>query len=252
MKSTSRQLAIIEYLHRHGRSQIDELADYFNVSGATIRKDVIRLAQDRNIVRYRGAVELYDRISGRSLDSKSHIHSNEKHSIAKTAAAMICEGDSVILDAGSTVLQMTQFLNRFNNLTIMTNSLLTLNELAEFENDHTILMPGGTYRANLSSFQGELTKSTFEKCSFDKLFIGADGVDLQTGVTTFCEAYSVTAAMCQAAKQIILLIDSSKFGRKSPNIVCRLDRIDTIITDAGISSSMQEALVQQGTNVVIA
>ena len=83
------------------------------------------------------------------------------------------------------------------------------------------------------------------------MFIGADGFDIEQGTTTFNEAYQVSQAMCQAAKQIIVVTDSSKFGRKTPNVVVPIDKIDIVITDSGISESDLAALQQRGIQVML-
>ncbi|VDZ98406.1 glucitol operon repressor [Salmonella enterica subsp. enterica] len=115
----------------------------------------------------------------------------------------------------------------------MTNSLHIVNALSELDNEQTILMPGGTFRKKSASFHGQLAENAFEQFSFDKLFMGTDGIDLNVGVTTFNEVYTVSNAMCNAAREVILMADSSKFGRKSPNVVCSLETVDKLITDAG-------------------
>jgi Transcriptional regulators of sugar metabolism len=79
----------------------------------------------------------------------------------------------------------------------------------------------------------------------------ADGFDIEQGTTTFIEAYQVSQAMCQAAKQIIVVTDSSKFGRKTPNVVVPIDKIDIVITDHGISEADQAALEQRGIQVLL-
>lgn len=89
----------------------------------------------------------------------------------------------------------------------------------------------GTYRSKSGSFHGILAETTVEKFNFDKLFIGTDGFDLTVGLTTFNEVHGVSKAMCNAAREIIVLTDSSKFERRSPNIVCPLEKITTVITD---------------------
>ncbi len=165
--------------------------------------------------------------------------------------ALIADGDSLIFDAGSTVLQMVPHLAQFNNITVMTNSLTIVNALVELDNDQTILMPGGTYRKKSASFHGSLAESAFQQFSFDKLFIGADGVDLNAGVTTFNEVHNVSKAMCEAAGRIILLVDSSKFGRKSPNVVCELSAVDTLITDRDINPDYLAALQAKGINILL-
>ena len=144
-----------------------------------------------------------------------------------------------------------RFPQRRNNITVMTNSLHIVNALSEFDNEQTILMPGGTFRKKSASFHGQLAENAFEQFSFDKLFMGTDGIDLNAGVTTFNEVYTVSKAMCNAAREVILMADSSKFGRKSPNIVCGLERVDKLITDADIDPEFQRALEAKGIEVII-
>ena len=113
-------------------------------------------------------------------------------------------------------------------------------------------MPGGTYRGTSASFHGSLAEAAFSHFNFDKLFIGADGVDLNAGVTTFNEVFGVSQAMCRAAQKIILLVDSSKFGRRSPNVVCSLDTVDVLVTDSGIDDDVASQLRERGIDVIIA
>ena len=81
--------------------------------------------------------------------------------------------------------------------------------------------------------------------------MGTDGIDLNAGVTTFNEVYTVSKAMCNAAREVILMADSSKFGRKSPNVVCSLESVDKLITDAGIDPAFRQALEEKGIDVII-
>lgn len=82
--------------------------------------------------------------------------------------------------------------------------------------------------------------------------MGTDGIDLNAGVTTFNEVFTVSKAMCNAAREVILMADSSKFGRKSPNIVCSLESVDKLITDAGIPADFRAALEEKGIEVIVA
>ena len=219
MKPRQRQAAILEYLQSQGKCSVEELAQHFDTTGTTIRKDLVILENAGTVIR--------------------------------TYVRYIHDGDSLILDAGSTVLQMVPLLSRFNNITVMTNSLHIVNALSELDNEQTILMPGGTFRKKSASFHGQLAENAFEQFSFDKLFMGTDGIDLVAGVTTFNEVYTVSKAMCNAAREVILMADSSKFGRKSPNIVCGLERVDKLITDADIDPEFQRALEAKGIEVII-
>lgn len=251
MKPKQRQAEILEYLRQHGKASVNELIGQFKATGATIRKDLTRLEKEDAVIRTYGGVMLNKESEDQPIDRKTFINTGRKKGIAKSAAAMIQEGDLLIFDAGSTTLQMIPYLARYNNITVMTNSLTIVNELVELDNDQVILMPGGTYRKTSASFHGKLAESAFEHYNFDKLFIGADGVDLQAGVTTFNEVYSVSQAMCKAAAQIILLVDSSKFGRRSPNAFCKLEAVDTLITDTDADPTMVTELRKMGIKVIL-
>ncbi len=97
----------------------------------------------------------------------------------------------------------------------MTNSPHIVNALSELDNEQTILMPQEHFVKNRPHSHGQLAENAFEHFTFDKLFMGTDGIDLNAGVTTFNEVYTVSKAMCNAAREVILMADSSKFGRKS-------------------------------------
>ena len=251
MKPRQRQAAILEHLQQQGKCSVEDLAMYFATTGTTIRKDLVLLENAGAVIRTYGGVVLNKDEADPPIDHKALINTVQKQQIAMVAVSFIHDGDSIILDAGSTVLQMVPLLERFNNITVMTNSLHIVNALSELDNEQTILMPGGTFRKKSASFHGQLAENAFEHFSFDKLFMGTDGIDLNAGVTTFNEVYTVSKAMCNAAREVILMADSSKFGRKSPNIVCGLERVNTLITDRGISDDFRHALEDKGIHVII-
>ncbi|OCG03942.1 glucitol operon DNA-binding transcriptional repressor SrlR [Gilliamella sp. wkB112] len=252
MKVKHRQSAILEYLQNNGQVSIDELVEYFKTTGTTIRKDLTQLQESGLVLRTYGGAMLNREIGDRAIDHKTYINIQQKKAIAHEAAKLIHEGDSIIFDAGSTVAQMIPMLAAFNNLTIMTNSLHMVNELVANDNDQTIILTGGTFRRKSASFHSNNASAiaAFEAYTFDKLFMGADGVDLVGGITTFNESYHGSVAMSKAAAKLILLVDSSKFGRRSPNVVCDLHAVDTIITDSNLDDRYYKALTQKGIKVV--
>ena len=256
MKPKERQQAILDYLQIHGRTPVEQLAEYFQTTGTTIRKDLTALENDNKVLRTYGSVVLSQMNDEDEIDlpitNKTTINAVAKMKIGKAAADLIQNGDSIIMDQGSTVLQMVPNLIHFENLTIMTNSLHIINALTSLNTDFELLMCGGTYRTKSGSFHGILAESAVEKFSFDKLFIGTDGFDLNVGLTTFNEVHGVSKAMCNAAREIIVLTDSSKFHRRSPNIVCPLDKITTVITDNNIDHNIHQALIEKGIRVIIA
>ncbi|STY62143.1 DNA-binding transcriptional repressor [Mannheimia haemolytica] len=264
MKPFERRQQILAYLAQHGRTEVDVLADYFKLTGATIRKDLTSLEEDKKVLRTYGSVVLIDeeilereeKINKEDKDDKpiaqkTGINLQQKQAIGQKAAELISEGNSVIFDAGSTVLQMIPHLKPFDNLSLMTNSLTIFNAILALNKSYNLLISGGTFREKSASFHGYFAESAFIGSTFDLLFIGTDGFDLEVGLTTFNEVYKVSSLMCDAAKKIVVLADSSKFGRKSPNIVCGLEKIHTIITDEGLSLEMREQIRAKGIELLI-
>lgn len=246
MKPKERQQAILDYLQIHGKTPVDQLAVHFSTTGTTIRKDLTVLEEENKVLRTYGSVVLIGNDEAElPIANKANINLDIKRKIAYAAVELLKDGDSMIMDSGSTVLQMIPFLSKLENLTVMTNSLHIINALTNLDRDYELLMCGGTYRSKSASFHGILAESTFDKFSFDKLFIGTDGFDLNVGLTTFNEVHGVSKAMCNAAKEIIVLTDSSKFSRRSPNVVCPLEKISVIITDKGIPQDVYNTLTKE-------
>lgn len=246
MKPKERQQAILDYLQIHGKTPVDQLAAHFSTTGTTIRKDLTVLEEENKVLRTYGSVVLIGNDEAElPIANKANINLDIKRKIAYAAVELLKDGDSMIMDSGSTVLQMIPFLSKLENLTVMTNSLHIINALTNLDRDYELLMCGGTYRSKSASFHGILAESTFDKFSFDKLFIGTDGFDLNVGLTTFNEVHGVSKAMCNAAKEIIVLTDSSKFSRRSPNVVCPLEKISVIITDKGIPQDVYNTLTKE-------
>ncbi|ACA30798.1 glucitol operon DNA-binding transcriptional repressor SrlR [Histophilus somni] len=264
MKPFERRQLILAFLAKYGRTEVDVLATHFKLTGATIRKDLTALEEDRKVLRTYGSVVLIDEEllereekinkedkEDKPIAQKTAINIQQKQRIGQKAATLISEGNSVIFDAGSTVLQMIPYLKQFDNLSLMTNSLTIFNAILVLNKPYNLLISGGTFREKSASFHGYFAESAFIGSTFDILFIGTDGFDLDVGLTTFNEVYKVSSLMCDAAKKIVVLADSSKFGRKSPNIVCGLNKIHTIITDEGLSLEMREKIREKGIELLV-
>jgi DeoR family glucitol operon repressor len=258
MSIDERQSQLVTYLQNHGKTAVNDLAAIFQTSGATIRSDLRALEQKGVIARRYGSAEAT--VANRSsntvsediaMDEKKTLNLDKKIRIAKKASQFVHDGDSIILDCGSTTLQMVPEFDDRMSLTLMTNSMDILLAMNELNAEHTVIMPGGTFRKRSASFHGSLAERAFSHFTFDKLFIGADGFDLEQGCTTYNEAYQVSQAMCQSANQIIVLIDSSKFGRKSPNVVVPLDLVDVVITDSDLSEEYRNSLENKGITVYL-
>lgn len=133
----------------------------------------------------------------------------------------------------------------------MINSLYIVNVLLEFDNEQIILMLGGIFCKKLVFFYGQLVENVFEQFSFDKLFMGIDGIDLNVGVIIFNEVYIVSKVMCNVVCEVILMVDLFKFGCKSFNIVCGFECVDKLIIDVDIDLEFQWVLEVKGIEVII-
>ena len=253
MSIETRRDMLVRYLRENGRTSVKELADYFNITGATVRSDLRFLEQAQLVMRRYGGAEAFNgaALEDRTMDEKTTLNLNIKQRIGAKAASLVQNGESIVLDSGSTTLQMVPWLAEHVGLKLMTNSLHIMNEAAALESSLTLLMPGGTYRKRSASFHGKSAEQAFRDFTFDKLFIGADGFAVEQGITTCNEAYQVSQAMCQSAKKIIVVTDSCKFGQRTPNVVVPIDKIDIIITDPGISDADRQALERQGIEILL-
>ena len=173
---------ILALLTEQGEVSVDELAKRFETSEVTIRKDLAALESNGLLLRrYGGAITLPQELV---IDPTQPV-SAYKQAIARAAVALIKEHARIIIDSGSTTAAMIPQLGQQPGLVVMTNSLHVANALTELEHEPVLLMTGGTWDPHSESFQGQVAEQVLRSYDFDQLFIGADGIDLQRGTTTF-------------------------------------------------------------------
>ncbi|MTV40969.1 transcriptional repressor AgaR [Duganella radicis] len=255
-----RREEILRALEMQQRVHVSRLAQRFGVSPVTIRGDLRVLEQAGLVQRqHGGATTTRGAPSGLPLDEKRSQYRERKHSIAARAMQLVRPGDKLILDAGSTTLQLAILLARTAALpdaplplSVFTNSLPIANELGSVQ-DIELLLSGGTLRKASQSLQGPQAEAGLEDYVFDKLFLGVDGCDPAFGLSTHDEAEArLNARMAAQARQVIVLADSSKFGRICLHRICDVNRVDIVVSDAALPSDMREALSQRGVEVLIA
>jgi len=134
----------------------------------------------------------------------------------------------------------------------MTNSLNVANAVRELENEPTLLLSGGTWDAHSESFQGQIAEQVLRSYDFDQLFIGCDGIDLERGTTTFNELLGLSRVMAEAAREVIVLAEADKVGRRIPNLELPWSAVNILITDDRLSTEQQTLIEQQGVRVIIA
>ncbi|MDG1734025.1 MAG: DeoR family transcriptional regulator [Thalassotalea sp.] len=241
---------ILSQLSETGQVSVDQLAIQFETSEVTIRKDLSALEKSGLLLRrYGGAIPLPQEIVNTDVTDKVSV---QKLAIAKEAARHVRDHNRIIVDSGRTTAAMIPELNQKRGLVVMTNSLSIANGLQELENEPTLLMTGGTWDANSEAFQGKVAELVLRSYDFDQLFIGADGIDINRGTTTFNELIGLSQVMAEVAREVIVVVESDKFSRKIPNLELPWQQIDTLITDNKLSVNIQNKIKGMGIKLICA
>lgn len=225
-----RQAQIIAYLQTQRRATVAELAALLDSSESTIRRDLQELEQARQLKRTHGGAVLDDHAGYEpTWQEKGVEHADAKARIGTTAAALVEDGDTVLLDAGTTTWQIAVQL-RDRPITVVTNSLAVANELATGFAGQLVVL-GGELRPTTGAFVGPFTEQMLRQLHVDMLFLGANGMH-EGGVTTPNAVEAATKrAMVAAAKHVAVASDVSKIGQTSFVHVCSWDAVHTLVTD---------------------
>ena len=243
-----RRHAIMQLLQEQGEVSVEQLVQLFDTSEVTIRKDLTALESNGFLLRkYGGAILMSQEIIEEEQDDEL---SQRKLVLAKAAAERIRDHNRIIVDSGSTTVALIKQLNRKQGLVVMTNSLSVATALRSLENEPTLLMTGGTWDTRSESFQGNIAEQVLRSYDFDQLFIGADGIDLERGTTTFNELVRLSQVMAEVSREVIVMVESQKIGRKMPNVELTWQQIDVLITDNKLSQADKEAIMAQGVEVI--
>ena len=243
-----RRHTIMQLLQQQGEVSVEQLVLLFETSEVTIRKDLTALETSGFLLRrYGGAILMPKEIMDENENDEL---SERKLVIAKAAAERIRDHNRIIVDSGSTTAALIRQLNRKQGLVVMTNSLSVATELRALENEPTLLMTGGTWDTRSESFQGKVAEQVLRSYDFDQLFIGADGIDLARGTTTFNELVGLSQVMAEVSREVIVMVESQKIGRKMPNLELTWQQIDVLITDNGLSEQDKQAILAHGVEVI--
>jgi DeoR family transcriptional regulator of aga operon len=250
--SEERRRAILDQINRDGRALVRSLALKFGTSEVTIRQD-LEMLHSRGLVHRTHGGALAVRTAALldpSLQEKARLHRKEKHRIAMAAARLVKEGQSVVLDSGSTTTAVARALRHFRQLSVITNAVNIAAELAGTSVE--VILTGGTLRENSFSLVGPLAEETLRQLSADILFLGVDGFDVHVGLTTpnLLEA-KVNRVMMEIARRTVAVSDSSKFGRRSLSVIAPPSAVHQIITDRQIPKSDLRALREAGIEVTL-
>ncbi|WP_244875243.1 MULTISPECIES: transcriptional repressor AgaR [Vibrio] len=253
LKNTSqRRKDILAKIKAEGSVNVMDLADLYQVSAVTIRNDLTFLEQQGVLIRSHGGAIFSPTIQNESSIQEKHIlNADKKNKIAQKATELIKDKDSIILDSGTTTERIADYLTNEVQLTVMTNGLNVAQKLAQKENIDVIIS-GGMLRKKSLSFYGSQAEDNLRAYHFDKLFLGVDGFHLTNGITTHSENEArLNKIMSEVSNEVIIVSDSSKFGKLSLHKILTISQISTIITDSGIPEEYYQGLVQQGINVIL-
>lgn len=244
-----RRHAILALLNEQGEVVVDALAQHFATSEVTIRKDLAELEKNGLLLRrYGGAVPMPQELIGEPAQPVSR----HKQAIARAAVGLIREHARIIIDSGSTTAAMIPQLGHKPGLVVMTNSLNVANALRDIEHEPVLLMTGGTWDPHSESFQGQVAEQVLRSYDFDQLFIGADGIDLERGTTTFNELLGLSRVMAEVAREVIVMVESDKVGRRIPNLELPWSSVHTLITDDRLDSRVAEQIRARGVQLILA
>ncbi len=248
-----RKERIAEYLRRNTKASVDELRSQFDVSGATIRRYLEELSREGRIQRLRGGAALTDGSKTEPpIVQRGFAESQEKQLIARSAAELVEDGQTVFLGSGSTVLEVARRLRGRSGITVITNSLPVINALADCEQVR-VIATGGLLRNEELSLIGHLLEVCLAELRADNVIIGIQGIHPVHGLTNEYLPETVSdRAILKFARRVIVVADHTKFGRTKPSFVADLSAVDTIVTDSAADAALVAELRQKGIRVLVA
>ncbi|NGM61587.1 DeoR/GlpR transcriptional regulator [Sphingobacterium sp. SGG-5] len=251
MNNVERHQYIIKQIKKNGHVSVLDLCEELEVSSVTIRKD-LQFLEDSGLV-YRthgGATSQNPYQTDRPVFEKEKIHEEEKQLIARAASKLIVPNDSIIIGSGTTTQFLAREMSPLGDLTVVTSALNVTMELVKHPNVEVIQL-GGSVRRSSTSVTGPYANTILGNFFCSKLFLGVDGIDLDFGIsTTSAQEAMLNQKMIDVAQQVIILADSSKFGRKSFGKIVDFSKIDVVISD-DIPSSFREMFESMGIEAII-
>jgi DeoR/GlpR family transcriptional regulator of sugar metabolism len=245
MLRAERQAKILQTIRERGVVENEELSKIFDVSLATIRRDLKTLSDQRLIKLDHGGSTITDYLDsmGEPLyETKVYINEDCKAAIGAAAAQMIQNGDTIILDSGTTNAQIARHLRqrKLRQIEVITCDLMVAKELGDDPNI-SVLVLGGLMRKSYYTTYGPYTEQVLRNIQANKTFLGVDAVSKERGVSNIVlEEVPVKELSIRASEQVIMVADSTKFGKSATYRVCGWDAINIVITDDGISSDFTD------------
>ena len=248
MTAYERRHLLIELLRKQPGLRVREMAEALGVSEGTVRSDLNTLEADGWLTRYHGGAVLMEqaRLNNLSFSTRYQEHSIEKVLIARHAAELVNDGDSVLLDASSTVYYLSLAIQGRQRLRVVTNGLDSARLLAKNPSNSVILI-GGVLNQDGSSVTGLFSEQIIHELHTQKAFVSCSGFSLERGMTeVHLDEAQLKHKAIESSAQVIVLIDSSKFGKEDLTSFASAGQITCLFTDSGLAPDWAARLKQAG------
>lgn len=246
-----RKVAIIDMLAGAEQVSVRDLAATFAVSGMTIRRDLDELAKQGLVVRTHGGAVSSGKlrfIHGALPDSEV---SEAKSAVGRCAAELVKPGQMIMVDTGTTALEVARHFPRDASITVVTTSLGVAQEL--YRSSLNVLLLGGFLRHEFPSVYGPMTEKLLSEMRVDTLFIGCDGAFSDDGFySNDLHVSSLEQTMTRIANQVVVVTESAKFGRRAFSRYAAVEEVDIVITDSGLSTEDKRNLAERDVTTIIA
>ena len=253
MTTYERRQSLFEILRKQPGLRVPELAKALDVSEGTVRNDLNALEQQGVLMRVHGGAVLnqQSQFQNDSFIRRYQQNAAAKLAIAREAAVLVNDGDSILLDASNTVYYLAKSLVERRHLRVMTNGFEVARELAQ-NSTNTVILLGGVVNNESSSVTGLLSEKIIEELHIQKAFLSCSGFSLERGMTEvlLAEAQIKRKAM-ESSQQLFALVDSSKFGKEDLTSFARPEKINCLFTDQSLSLEWAERLKQAGIEFTI-
>ncbi len=251
LKIDFRRQRILELLAQDGQVKISALSKLFNTTPVTIRSDLAALEKDGYLKRVTGgAVQTVRNFYTMDAQQRKHYNLEAKTAIAKAAASLIQDGDTLLINSGTTMLSIAAELKKRNSLNVVTNSMAVAVELASCPTFHVILL-GGEVNAQYSFSYGNTALEQLAQYKADRAILSIDGIHSKAGITTYhAEECSVCRMMMERSKETIIAADFSKFGFESFSKVSDLQSADYYVTNNNADPDTVSFIQKSGKKVI--
>lgn len=253
LSNVERQGQLLRFIEQAHRVSVTNICERFQVSEATARRDLEVLAEQGKIQRvHGGAISVRQAPPELPVYQRMNEFTEGKQRIGQKAAELIQDGETVFLGSGTTVLEVARCLSGRKNLTVITNSLLVLNQLID-QPAITVIALGGQFRRSELSMIGHITEQALAELRADKVIIGIRAISAEEGLTNQYLPETMTdRRILQMARQVIIVADHTKCGRVSTAFVAPLSAVHTLVTDSETQADFVEALIRQEIRVILA